>query len=141
MSAGPERAAARREFRPPGPLAELLGIRPLTFGEGRARFGLTLRDDHRNPYGVTHGGVVYSLADTAMGAALYTRLEPGERCTTVEIKINYVAAATEGELTADATVIERTRRLGVLECRVTDAGGRLLALATGTFYIQIQADG
>jgi uncharacterized protein (TIGR00369 family) len=122
-------------FRPPGPLAELLGIRPETFGEGRARFALTLRDDHMNPYGIVHGGVVYSLADTAMGAALVTRLEPGERCTTVEIKINYLAAATAGTLAADAVLVERTRRLGVLEARVTDAAGRLVALATGTFYI------
>jgi acyl-CoA thioesterase len=123
-------------FDPPGPLATLLGIRPEVFGEGRARFALTLRDDHLNPYGVVHGGVVYSLADTAMGGALVTRLEPGERCATVEIKINYLAAATEGALAAEAVVVERTKRIGVIEARVFGDGDRLVALATGTFYIQ-----
>ena len=123
-------------FKPPGPLAELLGIRAETLGEGEARVGLTLSDDHLNPYGVVHGGVVYSLADTAMGAALVTRLAPGERCTTLEIKINYLAPVTAGDLTVDARLLQRTRRVGVLEARVRGAGDTLVALATGTFYIQ-----
>jgi len=128
-------ASGSLRFRPPGPLAELLGIRPERLGEGRARFVLTLRPEHMNPYGVTHGGVLYSLADTAMGAALFSRLEPGERCTTLEIKINYLAAVAEGTLVADAELVERTRRVGVLEARVRGEGERLVALATGTFYI------
>jgi len=128
-------------FKPPGPLAELLGIRAETLGEGEARVGLTLSDDHLNPYGVVHGGVVCSLVDTAMGAALVSRLEPGERCTTLEIKINYLAPATEGDLAAEARLVQRTRRVGVLEARVTGAGGALIALATGTFYIQGGAAG
>jgi thioesterase superfamily protein len=49
--------------RRPGPLREL---------EVEAR--------HLNPDGTLHGGVIYSLADTAMGAALFSRLEPGEQC-------------------------------------------------------------
>ena len=121
---------------PPGPLAALLGIRPEAFGDGAARFGLTLREDHLNPYGVAHGGVVYSLVDTAMGAALVTRLAPGERCTTLEIKINYLAPVSAGDLQAEARLVERTRRVGVLEARVRGAGDALVALATGTFYIQ-----
>ena len=90
---------------PPGPLAALLGIRPEAFGDGAARFGLTLRRDHLNPYGVAHGGVVYSLVDTAMGASLVTRLEPGERCTTLEIKINYLAPVSAGDLQAEARLV------------------------------------
>ncbi|OGK98088.1 MAG: hypothetical protein A3D33_17640, partial [Candidatus Rokubacteria bacterium RIFCSPHIGHO2_02_FULL_73_26] len=116
-------------------------IRAETLGEGEARVGLTLSDDHLNPYGVVHGGVVCSLVDTAMGAALVSRLEPGERCTTLEIKINYLAPATEGDLAAEARLVQRTRRVGVLEARVTVAAGRLIALATGTFYIQGGAAG
>jgi acyl-CoA thioesterase len=125
------------KFKPPGPLAELLGIRPERFDEGAATFGLTVRDDHLNPYGVVHGGVVYSLVDTAMGAALHTRLAQGERCATIEIKINYLAPVAEGELRAEAHLVERTKRIGVLEARVRVAGGeQLVAVATGTFYIQ-----
>jgi acyl-CoA thioesterase len=123
------------KFAPPGPLAELLGIHAVSFGAGAATFGLAVRHDHLNPYGVVHGGVVYSLVDTAMGAAVHTRLVPGERCATIEIKINYLAPVAEGELRAEARLVERTKRIAVLEARV-HGGDQLVAVATGTFYVQ-----
>lgn len=89
-----------------------------------------------NPHGVVHGGVVYSLVDYAMGGALTSRLDPGERCATLEVKINYLAPISGGTLRAEARVVERTKRIGVLEARVHTDGGRLVALATGSFYIQ-----
>jgi acyl-CoA thioesterase len=88
-----------------------------------------------NPHGVAHGGVVYSLVDYAMGGALTSGLAAGERCATLEIKINYLAPAVDGTLAADAWVVQRTGRIGVLEARA-HAGATLVALATGSFYIQ-----
>ena len=104
--------------------------------DGRSRFELTVRPEHMNPHGVVHGGVIYTLVDYAMGGALTSRLAPGERCATLEIKINYLAPATEGRLAAEARVVERTTRIGVLDARVHAEGERLIALATGTFFIQ-----
>lgn len=120
----------------PGALARTLGIRRVSMGGGRARFALTVRENHMNPNGVAHGGVIYSLADTAMGAALFSALERGQSCTTLEIKINYLAPVTTGEIAVEASVIARTKRTGVLEARVHGDGGALVAVATGTFYIQ-----
>jgi acyl-CoA thioesterase len=119
-----------------GPFADLLGVRRAAMEDGRASFELTVRPEHMNPHGVVHGAVVYALVDYAMGGALTSRLAPDERCVTLEIKINYLAPATEGRLAAEARVVERTRRIGVLDARVHAAGGRLIALATGTFFIQ-----
>jgi len=119
-----------------GPLAHLLGIRRKNMGDGRSCFDLTVRADHMNPHGAVHGGVVYSLVDYAMGGALTSQLQPGERCSTLEVKINYLAPVSGGELRAEAWVVERTKRIGVLEARVHADGDRLIALATGSFYIQ-----
>lgn len=119
-----------------GGLSRLLGLRPGTIGDGHCSFALTVGPDHTNPYGAVHGGVVAALVDQAMGGALYSRLDPGERCTTLEIKINYLATVTSGELTADASVLQRTKRTAVLEARVHGDGGKLVAAATGTFFIQ-----
>lgn len=132
MTAGPSDSG-------PGALARTLGLRPISMGGGRARFALTVREDHMNPNGVVHGGVVYSLADTAMGAALFSALDPGQSCTTLEIKINYLAPVTQGDLAAEASVVARTKRTGVLEARVHGDGGALVAVATGTFCIQSPA--
>jgi acyl-CoA thioesterase len=119
-----------------GPFAALLGVRRRGMAGGRAIFDVTVGPDHLNPHGVAHGGVIYTLVDYAMGGALTSRLEAGERCATVELKIHYLAAVTSGEVRAEAWVVQRTRRIGVLEARVHAEGDRLVALATGTFYIQ-----
>ena len=119
-----------------GPLAAHLGIRRRAMADGRSSFDAAIRPEHMNPHGVVHGGVVYTLVDYAMGGAVTSRLEPGERCATLEIKINYLAAATEGVLRAEAEVVERTSRTAVVHAEVRDGGGRRVAMATGTFYIQ-----
>jgi acyl-CoA thioesterase len=116
--------------------AELLGMRPKSMGDGRARFELEVGARHLNPNGVLHGGVIYSLADTAMGAALVSLLDGREQCSTLEIKMNYLAPVTGGTIAAEASVVERTKRIGVLEAKVYGDGDRMVALATGTFYIQ-----
>ena len=118
-----------------GPFADLLGVRRTLMDGGRARFEVTVGAQHLNPHGVVHGGVVYSLVDYAMGGALTSRLAPGERCATLEIKINYLRPAPAGLLAAEAGVVDRTARVGVLDARVQTAAGELVALATGTFYI------
>jgi acyl-CoA thioesterase len=102
---------------------------------GKAAMELEAGPDHLNPYGMVHGGAVYALLDTAMGAALVSRLEPAERCATLEVKIQYVAPAAAGLLRAEARLVARTRRIAVLEARVYGGAGRLVALGTGTFYI------
>jgi acyl-CoA thioesterase len=119
-----------------GPFGEVVGAERTAMADGQCRFELTVRPAHFNPHGAVHGGVVYSLVDYAMGGALTSRLGPGQRCSTLEVKINYLAPVRSGRLRADASVVERTRRIAVLEARVHDAEGRVVALATGSFYIQ-----
>ena len=122
--------------RSPWPFAELLGIRAKSVGDGRARFELAVEAKHLNPNGTLHGGVVYSLADSAMGAALFGQLGPGEMCVTLEIKMQYLTVVRGGTLAVEAAVINKTKRIGVLEAKVFGEGDEMVALATGTFYIQ-----
>jgi acyl-CoA thioesterase len=118
-----------------GAFAELIGAERTAMHEGRACFELTVGPQHMNPHGVVHGGVVYALVDYAMGGAMVSRLIRGERCATLEIKINYVAPAVTGTLSCDARLLDRSRRIAVLEARITDGDGRLIAVATGSFYV------
>lgn len=123
-----------------GPIAALLGIRRESMETGRSAFELTIRPEHLNPHGVVHGGLVYTLVDFAMGGALTSLLEPGERCATLEVKINYLGPALSGDLRAEACIVSRSRRVAVMEARVYGKARRLLALATGSFYVQSRAD-
>jgi acyl-CoA thioesterase len=102
--------------------------------EGVCRAHLEAREEHTNPNGVMHGGVLFSLADTAMGAALFSLLPATEICATIEIKMNFLKPVTEGLLTCEARVLRRGRTTAVLEARLENGGGAV-AVALGTFAI------
>jgi acyl-CoA thioesterase len=101
---------------------------------GASRCVAVIAPHHFNTAGVVHGGVLFTLADTGMGAALYPALEKGSFCTTVEIKISYFKPVTAGRVVCDSKVIHQGRRLAAMESelRVDDV---LVAKAAGTFAI------
>jgi len=116
------------------PFGELIGLNFSECKKGYSRCSLEVAEKLLNPHKVLHGGVVYSLADTGMGAALYTDLDDDELCATVEIKIAYFAAVTSGTLTCETKVIHRSKRIAVLESEIKN-DGRLTAKAMGTFSV------
>ncbi len=118
-----------------GPMMWLLGIQYTDVRPGYAACYLDVTRAMHNPAGIAHGGVAYTLVDTAMGAAFYNALERPLGCATIELKINYLRPVVAGRLFAVAELIERTSRFGLLTSRVTDSADRLIALAQGTFAI------
>jgi len=118
----------------PDPFGTLLGIDMYERGDGYSRGRVVVRPQLMNPHGTLHGGVMYSLADQSMGAAVYTKLEAGESCATIEIKMVYIAAVREGTLDCETRVINKGRRVAVLESEVRN-GDTLVAKALGTFAI------
>ncbi len=116
------------------PFGDLIGLVFTSYGDGLSSCELEVRKELFNPHGVLHGGVLYSMADTGMGGALYSILEENELCTTVEIKIAYFAAVESGRLVCDTKVIERRSRIAILESEIKNED-RLVAKALGTFYI------
>lgn len=118
-----------------GPFVENCGIRIVNAQDGRAALEVDFHSSLTNPNGVLHGGVAFTMADTSMGAALTTVLEAGERCTAVEVKINFLKAVTEGKIVCETTVVSKRRTLAFLESEIKDEQGSLVAKATGTFYI------
>ena len=113
---------------------KLLGLETTERGDGLSRCRIVVRPELINPHGTVHGGVVYSMADNGMGAALYSHLEVSESCATIEIKMVYIAAVTSGVLECESRVINKGRRVAVLESEVRN-GDRLVAKALGTFAI------
>jgi uncharacterized protein (TIGR00369 family) len=84
-----------------------------------------------------HGGLTATLLDSCMGLAIQSTLEKGVGQTTLEFKISLlrpIAPAT-GEIRAEGIVLNRGRRVGTAEGRVTDGKGRLLAHGTTTCLI------
>lgn len=102
---------------------------------GRAVGYVEATDEHLNPYGIVHGGVVSALIDTAMGAAVAPMLNEGERCATIEMQVRFLRTAGVGTLRAEAGVIKPGRTVFHVDCTVVDDDGRTVATGTATFAV------
>jgi 1,4-dihydroxy-2-naphthoyl-CoA hydrolase len=96
---------------------------------------LTIRPELINAGGLLSGVVTYALVDYSMGSALWAQTTRDEGIATVNIAINYVQTATEGDIVCRSAVDRRNRRIGVLRSEVTHEDGRLIATAVGTYAI------
>jgi uncharacterized protein (TIGR00369 family) len=115
------------------PLAALMNFRLTAITPGHACVEMNVDATHANPVGTVHGGVLCTIADSAMGLAYASTLEERETFATVELKINFLRPVYETALIASGVVVHRGRNLGLVECSVTDRTGRLVAKATSTF--------
>ena len=118
-------------------IAETLGYDVAKAEAGRVLVTLVPTGAHLNPAGTVHGGLTATLLDSCMGLAVQSTLEKGEGSTTLEFKISLVRPITPetGLIRADGLVLNRGRRIGTAEGRVTDGNGRLLAHGTTTCLI------
>jgi uncharacterized protein (TIGR00369 family) len=95
----------------------------------------TIRPELINAGGLLSGVVAYALVDYSMGSALWAQTTEEEAIATINIAINYVQTATEGEIVCHSTVDRRNRRVAVLRSEVRHEDGRLLATAVGSYSI------
>jgi uncharacterized protein (TIGR00369 family) len=104
-----------------------LGARLLRVESGLVEVALPYSDRVTQQQGGFHGGAMGALADIAAGYAAMTVVEADQEVTTVEYKINFLAAFREGELRAMGQVVRRGRRIIVTtaEVRHHAADGRV----------------
>jgi uncharacterized protein (TIGR00369 family) len=101
--------------------------------------GLTIqcrvRPELLNSAGSLHGGVAASLADAAVGCALYRHLNGGRRFTTIEMKVNYFRPVTEGRLIARSRLVRVGSSICVGSVNLMDAQRRSAGVAIVTYMI------
>ena len=113
-----------------------LGLRLVEASENLAVVEMRATDDMANHSGFVHGGMISTLADSAMGRAVRT-IKPGvARAMSFDLKVSFINAAKIGEtLRATGRVVHAGRRTMVATCRVEGKDGRLIATASGTFAV------
>lgn len=114
--------------------AELVDLHVEHQARGASTLALSVAPKHMNPHNVVHGAVLYAMADTGMGAALYPSLSAGEICATIEIKINYFKPVSSGRLVCKTELLNRGKSVANLESRIYQ-GDILVALANGNYAI------
>lgn len=116
-----------------GGFAERLGARAEAADDGSARLAFTVRDEHLNQAGTLHGGVLATLVDTAMGAAVRSTTEDGVPATS-QLTVTYLRPGKPGEISVTARVRTRGEHLTVCEADVNQ-DGRSLVHAVATFAL------
>ncbi|WP_294855355.1 PaaI family thioesterase [uncultured Oscillibacter sp.] len=100
--------------------------------QDRAECRLTLREESTNPYGMLHGGALYTMADCATGSAAHS---DGRTYVTQNSSMNFLANIKEGTAVASASVVHRGRKTCLVNVNITsEATGRLLATGSFTFF-------
>jgi acyl-CoA thioesterase len=116
-----------------GAFAQLLGMRFEKIDGGCCTVSLQVRQHLLNPHGIAHGGVTYSLADSACAGAAQSSLgEP--RILTQDMQIRYHGPARLGLIVASAEVIHHGQRTISVRCIVEQIES-LIASGTATFAI------
>lgn len=109
-----------------------LGIRVLAVRPREATVAMTVRDEMVNGFGVSHGAIVYALADSALAFASNTH---GRITVSIENSITYPHAVHVGdELVANALEEGASNRLGYYRVTVTRKDGTAVGLFRGTVY-------
>jgi uncharacterized protein (TIGR00369 family) len=119
---------------PTGPLLATLGCQLVEVSDGFARFHLVPSEQLYSPAYAVHGGVLSTVLDAAMGAAVLTTLDGISGYTTATLTVHLTRAITPRtvKIIAEGWVVHRGSRLVTAEGRVNDEQGRLLAHGSAT---------
>lgn len=97
----------------------------------RAVFRLEIRPESRNPYGMVHGGAIYTMADNATGTAAHT---DGRYYVTQTSALHFLRNQSTGVVRATAWVRHRGKSTVLTAVDITGENGKLLATGEFTFF-------
>ena len=117
------------------PFNRWFGIRRVRFGDGIAEYELKVTPRLLNRRGVAHGGAVTSLLDTALGAAVVSGIREEEWCATLQLSVQFREPVLPGKVVGRGRMVKRGRHAAFAEGEIVDGKGKVLAVATGAWYI------
>ncbi|HEX5936252.1 MAG TPA: PaaI family thioesterase [Actinomycetota bacterium] len=123
--------------RPAAPVCLLLGLGFADVEEGSVTVSMPASMWFCTGFGTFYGGAVSAFADAAITSAVMTTLPKGASFGTLDLKVNFLRPVTPDgrDLIARATVEQRGHTIAVTTCRLDDAGGRRIAMASGSAMI------
>lgn len=109
-----------------------LGIELVDIQHGECEIKLTVRKDMLNGFGIAHGGITYSMADSAFAFATNSI---GHQAVSIETSISHTSKVVEGDvLTAKTALINKTRKFAIYHVDITNQENRRVATFKGTVY-------
>jgi 1,4-dihydroxy-2-naphthoyl-CoA hydrolase len=121
----------------PSGFAEEIGVEWLSLDPDDARARIAIEERHLQPFGIVHGGVFASLAESLTSAATYGAVrEDGMVAMGQANDTTFLRPITEGHANAAATPRHRGRTTWVWDVEITDDEGRVCALSRMTIAIR-----
>ncbi|MDE3213878.1 MAG: hydroxyphenylacetyl-CoA thioesterase PaaI [Bacteroidota bacterium] len=112
--------------------SQWLGIEILEIREGYSRISMTVRPEMLNGFGISHGGIAFSLADSAFAFACNSR---NNLSVALDTSINFTKPTYPGDvLTAEATELHNGNSTGLYQISITNQRGHLVAAFKGTCF-------
>ncbi|WP_420580639.1 hydroxyphenylacetyl-CoA thioesterase PaaI [Reichenbachiella sp.] len=112
--------------------SQWMGITVEKIEQGFAQISMTVKSNMLNGFGIAHGGITYSLADSAFAFASNSQ---GRHAVSIETSISHTKAVNEGDqLTAIAKEDNLSNRLGIYSITVTNQNNEVVALFKGTVF-------
>lgn len=113
-------------------MSQWLGIEALEIGLGKAVLRMTVRKEMLNGMDIAHGGITYSLSDSALAFASNSH---GRKSVSVETSISHIKPVREGDVLTATTKEERvTKKIGIYTIAITNQQEEKVALFKGTVY-------
>jgi len=114
------------------PMSQWLGIERLQDGPGISVLRMTVRKEMLNGFSIAHGGIAYSLADSALAFASNAH---GIQSVSIETSISHILMVKEGDvLTTQVEEMNLTNRTGLYYVTVNNQDGKAVAHFKGTVY-------
>ena len=112
--------------------SQWLGIQILDIKEGYSKIQMTVRNEMVNGFGIAHGGVAFSLADSAFAFACNNR---NNLSVALDTSINFTKQVLVGDqLTAEAKEIHNGRTTGLYHITITNQHEQVVAVFKGTCF-------
>ena len=112
--------------------SQWLGIEVLEIKEGYSKIKMTVREEMINGFGIVHGGIAFSLADSAFAFACNNR---NVLSVALDTAINFLKPVSVGDiLTAEAKELHNGKSTGLYHITITNQNDHTVALFKGLCY-------
>ena len=122
------------------PFWSLLGMELIDVKRGWARVRLPFSEKLTNAMGTAHGAALFAPIDSAVGVALYGLVGEDETFTTIEVKVNYLKAFSDGEIISEARITHKGNTIALGDVEIRNAAGELIAKGMVTYMILKRKD-
>ena len=111
---------------------DFLGVEIVPTHGNEIRLELFVDEQHTNPYNILHGGVMCTMADTAMGAACLLR---NQKVVTVSLNMQFMRPVPlDTRIYTDAKILHEGKHIFQCECNLLGTDGKLYAKSSATFF-------